>query len=323
MLARFALILSDYSGVQEVKSRAFLSWLTLANDRLFGATGRLATIWFDELVLQFPSPEMLENVVDVLVSRGDMKSSTAYRLLDCWTPVQRVLPNYHFLGINTSKRTVRANPWGHPNRDLVKLAESVTIEATTAQAPDLDMSDPGFHHEVVWAGAGLIEAVATWYSLNARSPTSIIAEEREDRVIQQLHGRRTELAAFGNFLSVMSGHMSDPSKLSWEEVIDLREHKYVAGFRDKIRQLSGLVKANDEKQVMGLLAEMYDRDLKEIARITRPSRGRALLKAVAGNLPLPLLMNPVSATLSLVDIGQDRRMDEQFGWLYFLLDLER
>jgi hypothetical protein len=310
-------------------SRAFISWATLATtDKLFQTFGRLATIWFDDMILQLPAGSMLENVFDDLVARGEMKSESAEYLLRCWKPIQQVLPEYTFLGLidnhaGSQSKSDFDNPWAHPNKSLVELAGKIVKDATKADYPEADEQDPGFQHEVAWAGAGLIHAIDSWLHLDSIEPTSIITSEREDALIAERLQAQQPVEGFNAFLSTMESKLPNFSDLSWERAIELREHQYLSSFRSKLRAVQQAVKTQSASDVASMITDLEGHDLKEIARLTKPSMKSTVVKAVLGNIPLPIPLNPVSVYSSSTEIANARKMTRQFGWLYFLLDVEQ
>ena len=71
-----------------------------------------------------------------------------------------------------------------------------------------------------------------------------------------------------------------------------------------------------------LLSDAVNFSLREVARAVRPNLPTTVLKAVLGNLPLPIPLNPISLLASAHDVAQAREINASHGWVYFVLDAE-
>ncbi len=61
-------------------SRTLISWSTLFQNDVFGAFGKLASVWFTDLVFQIPDTKILSNALDKLVSDGTISNNIADEL---------------------------------------------------------------------------------------------------------------------------------------------------------------------------------------------------------------------------------------------------
>ncbi len=194
-------------------SKAYLGWQRLCNDDLFGATGKLATLWFDELILQLPSPDLLPSVV--YGPKGSEFKPVAKDLLRIWKPIQSELPSYSFLSLPGNRFVANLwrsrwfrktfglwgwkNPWEHKNKELVHAAQEVTEEAIKRDNPGTSYRTPGFVHEVAWAGMGLIDSVNAWSALNALQACSFLADEEESAVVNKVFASKLGDKTFDRF----------------------------------------------------------------------------------------------------------------------------
>jgi hypothetical protein len=63
-------------------------------DELFAPQGKLATIWFDKLVLQNTGEDSLEGAINILRETEQFSDATAETLKTIWVPVQTLIPNW-------------------------------------------------------------------------------------------------------------------------------------------------------------------------------------------------------------------------------------
>lgn len=275
-----------------------------------GPCGKFAVLFFDEVIIQVPRADTIARVLASLVDGGMLSHSVARELDSVWRPVQALLPDYEFL----------KKPWEHKNDRLVELARTVTVEETLAEYPDIQ--GQALQHEVAWAGAGLIEAVATWSVLHARRPCAMLADRTEARVLEGVFRISAPSSAHALFSEVMESRLPTPGNLSWERVFELRSSRFIDAFRRKISELDRLVKETaDGRDIRAVLDELERHDLRELALAMKPDARSAWARALATNLPLPIPLNPLSVALSAADVKSAYDRQRRFGWLYFLLEL--
>jgi hypothetical protein len=294
-------------------SRAFISWIGAFGQDVFGPYGKLATIFFDQLIFRVPRADTIEGVLDSLVAQNEIRYADADQLRQIWTPVQAVLPDYHFL---------KKSPWEHENERLLEIAHSVTVDSTLEQYPGIDKSEPaGFAHEVSWAGAGLIEAITTWTTLHAAEPCTYLAEPRESWVVQQIFQEAQPPEAVELFRHIAESRVPDLSLLTWERVLELRHHAFLENFRQKVTELSISFRSNNEGAISEGIRELELQELRELARLVQPAPRTMILKSIASNIPLPIPINPVSIGIAVKELKEAYDRKERFGWLYFLMEL--
>ena len=116
--------------------------------------------------------------------------------------------------------------------------------------------------------------------------------------------------------------MPDYGAVSWDRLIDLRHHRYIEAFREKVNEMHNMAKVNDQKSVLEIAQEIKNQDLVEIARITRPNSRTNIVKMFVSNVPLPVPVNPLSLLFGIQEVTSGKKMVDRFGWLYFLLDIQ-
>ena len=110
----------------------------------------------------------------------------------------------------------------------------------------------------------------------------------------------------------------DISEYSWDEIIEIRHHKYWTQFRKKLTELSESVQ--DKKLRQDILEEIVQKDLVEMVQYFRPHVAKNIVKGIVSNIPLPIPINPVSVVCTGHDIVQEIDFNKKYGWMYFYLD---
>lgn len=295
-------------------NQAYASWWRMmpgGDDFPLGASGKLATLWFDEIVLQVPREDFLEVTLDKIAEELGWSPATLQEIHHVWVPIHKYQPNYGFL----------SKAWETDVPALREVAENITITETKREAPELPETHPGFMHEIAWAGAGLIEAVSLWVSLNEMGSCTYLPHQREHLVLQELFSAATRTEPLDIFSEVMLHRIPDVSTYTWEEVVELRHHQFFEAFRGKISELHKRLNKGAPKPIRELLEEVSRKDMVEMLQLLRPTPKQAVVKAIASNLPMPLPINPLSLGLGVLDVIRTRTLSKKYGWLYFLFDL--
>ena len=131
------------------------------------------------------------------------------------------------------------------------------------------------------------------------------------RVMKAL-GREWNGDPFPEILELAEKRIVDYGVLPWREILKLRRSSFVDEFRDRMKTM----RSESEGSVMNALWS----DLWRFAQENRPSPRRTLLSGVLGNLPLPLVLNPVSVAQSVRDVWRANHQEGSFGWLYFVME---
>jgi hypothetical protein len=296
--------------------RGYASWLRLFDDHFpFGTSGKLATLWFDEIVLQVPREDAIKGAMQYALSCSDRVQE---ELEQIWIPVTKRLPDYHFL----------ERPFKSKKKELISVACKVTDEETkkewSKQRAKFSPKDFGFLHETAWASAGLIDAVNVWMRLNEKSPFVFLPTLRERKVLQQIFSEATQRKPLELFSRILTCRIPDLSKYSWDKVIELRHHDFLDRFREKMVELSSELSLMHEKRgARNLIDEIFRADMEQMIKLFRPSPKLSAFEAFASNVPLPIPINPLGIIISANEIRKQRAVLRKYGWLYFLIDLPK
>lgn len=290
-------------------SQAFLSWITLCSEDPDLTGMKVASVFFDELILDVSPSDSLYQVLDGLVEDKKVTRETADHLRRIWVPIEAVLP-----GVDIR------HPLNWGAKELERAALKVVLDSEREEY-NVDESVPGFHHEVAWAYRGLVAAVVKWGALNAQQACTFLANRRESSVVQQVFQKTQPPEATRVFRQVLESRIPDMRALPWERILDLRSHAFLEHFRRKITELVTALRSDVEHTIVESVREIELHDLSKLVRLVEPSPRKTILKFIASNFPLPIPVNPASVGIGLKEIKEAYERKEQFGWLYFLMDL--
>lgn len=104
---------------------------------------------------------------------------------------------------------------------------------------------------------------------------------------------------------------------SWDEVLELREDRYVKSFRTAVYKLMGSGAPLDTT-----LQHQVQTDLWGLAADVRPNVRQSVLAGIGSNLPSPIV-NPIGVGLALKDIWDSRKRENKYGHIFFIQSMQR
>ena len=105
----------------------------------------------------------------------------------------------------------------------------------------------------------------------------------------------------------------DFDEFTWDEILELRDDKYVKVFRNVVYELMGNGVSLDSS-----LQQRVQADLWRLAADARPNVRQSVLAAIGSNLPSPLVVNPIGVGLALKDIRDNRERENKYGHVFFI-----
>lgn len=287
-------------------AKTFISYLGIFNKDIFGAFGKLATIWFDEIILDLPNPVLLEKVIAYGAEKGKISEKITNDFLKAWKPINEYCPKYKWKAIPSIRK----------DKELTNLAYKVVYEATKKEYPG-EENTYGFIREVAWGGAGLINSINAWKKIHAKIPCSYLAHQLEAEVIKRTFAKDQE-NMFDIFSEYANYKIPDLSNIPWDKVFELRCHPYLEAFR---RKLSSLQEVNDSKLIIEIVKEIEKKDMKQLTLLCKPAPIKMAVKTICSNIPVPYV-NPISILTGIADLINEIKKEKKYGWLYFIFDLE-
>lgn len=110
----------------------------------------------------------------------------------------------------------------------------------------------------------------------------------------------------------------DFDSFSWDEVLELREDKYVIAFRTAVYELMKGGTSFDSA-----LQQKVQADLWGLADDVRPNVRQSILAGIGSNLPSPIVVNPIGVGLALKDISDNRIRENRYGHVFFIQSARR
>lgn len=112
--------------------------------------------------------------------------------------------------------------------------------------------------------------------------------------------------------------IADFAKISWPKIFELRKSEFLANFRHRLSEIAN-VQASSSKNID---IEVFS-DLWNLMADFRPDLPRSYFTAILGNLPLPIILNPVSLLAAVKDIKKQHTLKKQYGWLFFIQEAKK
>jgi len=289
----------------------YISWIGVAEDFLVKPCGKLATLWFDELILQVPTSDFVEFFLHQVP--GEPSDPDVLRELErIWVPVHKYQKDYSFL----------SEPWHSDHQSLVKIVKDITKEEIKKESPGVSETDFAFRYDFAREGAGLLDTMNLWLNLKSKRACTFLPVWREHLVLQRLFSNAVAKKPFDLFSDIFTYEIPNLEAYPWERIIELRYHPFFESFRRKLTELCDRIELEGSKFNRDFVEKVIIKDMKEMIRLFRPRPSLTLVKAIVCDVPLPIPVNPFSILSSLLDLKQQRDISKKYGWLYFLLDLE-
>ena len=103
-------------------------------------------------------------------------------------------------------------------------------------------------------------------------------------------------------------------ELTWDEIIDLRTDKNIESFRSVVFEVA---QENPKSLDQALISKVHS-DLWSLASEVKPNITGTLLTGFIGNLPSPILLNPVGVGAAIKDSYQAKKRIEKYGHVFFI-----
>lgn len=273
------------------------------NNANFGLEGKIATLWFDNLLLG-AEKELVETVIEDVAEKEHWSSDTFREMIKVQVSSESILPTISLM-----------------NESIIEDDYFTTATDILKKKYVKELSNPktysGAMHEIRWGGFGIANSVKYWTLLNAKENCTFLPTDIEQQMLKKVF-RNTMNKEYGNFTDIITAIIPDISEYSWDEIIEVRQHNYWTQFRKKLTELSSGIE--DKKIGKDILEEIVRKDLVEMAQHFRPQVVKNIVKGVVSNIPLPIPINPVSVVCTGYDIMKEIDFDKKYGWIYFYLD---
>jgi len=278
-----------------------ITWPIKTNGNL-----KLSYLWNDRICLPFPE-DFSEYIIEVSL-KGHKLS------FDCEKEIRESL-------VSVDKAT---NLNDQIDQDLenciLNVAESI------CRIKEENSDEPGGFLDIekaIGAGTSMIyKTLKNWYLLNKISTCSLYGITEEYKAFDQIYQNSKEQEKTKTLNEISGIRLPNLESTPWEKIIELRYSKYIEDFRSKIDHVIEQLRQREIKNANLILEEIISKDLREIARKAKPNPKTTLLKGIAGSW-FPLLpISPIGLGITLNDYQNEIEREEDYGWLYFVLDLE-
>lgn len=289
---------------------AFITYYKLASSLdVFSEVGKLATMLFEDVILQVPGAHDVDYLLHAAVKRRYMAPEVIPRLGSIWSPVHRRLPEYEWMG-RYLKGDWRGNELLESAIARVPPIAEMPAGVLPDYPPDLPIGDSKMY-------LALVEGAAVWTVLSAMVPTTMMCNSIEAEAIELFFSGGGKIPR-DSFRGLFAWPVPAIGDLSWERVLELRESALLERARTKLKEAHRLMGRGYTRTAADVLEDVYASDLDRIGKMIGLGCPRMTLIAVMSKDSLPLPIHP-----ALVSAGADRAVErysseEKIGWIYFL-----
>ena len=217
------------------------------NNANFSLEGKLATLWFDNLLLGI-GKELVEKVMEDVAEKEHWSVATFKEMKKIQISSECLLPSVSFMDESIIEE------------DYFKVATDI-LENKYAKELSNPVTYGGAMHEISWGGFGVANSVKYWTLLNAKENCTFLPMDLEQQMLGKVFGSTMDMK-YDSFSDIIIAIIPDISEYSWDEIIEIRHHSYWTQFRKKLTELSESI--GDKKLGQDILEEVIKKDLIEI-----------------------------------------------------------
>lgn len=303
---------------QDLKS--YLSWVNYSNDA-WGTRAKLATLWFDEVVLQVPDEYAIYADTEIWLA-NNCSTSTLNQIRKIWVPIFKYFPEYNFIRYREPgymEKITKENPIIYR---VMNLTRRMKIAETRQRYPNSSTSMSDFNG-LTPGDMGIVDSVNLWLAINHTSPCTFVPDNQEHYILQRLFSNTNKSTEIDVLKEIFSGSVPSLTDVSWDKIIELRHHNFFNSFRSKVQEIQDKIASGDLRTVREIIDEMRRKDIQEMIDLFRPAPVFTTIKAIASEMPLPLPFNPFSLLMSISEVRKEIDRSRKYGWLYFLFDVRK
>ena len=287
--------------------RSFASIFQLMRDDFpFNFAGKLASLWFDELILQVDK-KVKNSVLEMVAEDENWDSATLQELKSIWTPITKYYKDYKFLSHYKQVEDAR----------LIETVRGTVQKRLLQEKNSWARIREAAHEEI-----GILESVSLWMLLNESKPCCFLPIHEEQLVVKNLF-RLANKQNFELFKNILVYKMPDVSHYPWSQILEYRVHPQYESYRRKMSEVSFLLNTEENNTaVEELIEEIYKNDMEKLVKLLRPSLRVETIKASASVIPLPVPINPISLFSTAIDMKKKTEAMKRYGWIYFHMELK-
>ena len=111
--------------------------------------------------------------------------------------------------------------------------------------------------------------------------------------------------------------LPDFESLSWEQILELRQDKYIKSFRKKVFSSLGT-----DLHIDVALNKSLENDLWHLAEQCKPNIGKRIIEIILSNIPLPSPANPFSCYYGGKALVQDNKNKDK-SWVFVIQNMRK
>jgi hypothetical protein len=277
---------------------------------------KLALLLFDKIIAETGFKDSPEKLVARLIKEGKLTKKLGKKFLRLIVPIDSVIPGFEM-------------------GDLLPSRTDVFLNAVTEECIDTEYRSKGLDppdeakmlYDIRYAST--LAAFENWFALSRQLSCLFIPNYYEEPILREFlkfitWGQKSETRSYSQYEGVVTKILPSVEDLSLGEILELRRHEYFSSFRAKTRALVDRISSvEDDTQVRRLIAEEEEQDLGVMQDLFRPKPFLKLVRAIIGNIPLPVIPNPLGIYDAVDSVRRDFKASKEVGWLYFIRDFKK
>ncbi len=157
----------------------------------------------------------------------------------------------------------------------------------------------------------------SWVMKTSNKLSGLFSDIHEQAIRATIGSR----APFYNKIVQTTGEINyfDFSQLTWENIMELRKSEFLKIFRNKIIEWTNEYSKEEKPEKYSANLKIFIEDAKfKFIDINSPQTRQSILTGICGNLPSPIIINPISLLSSISDAKKAITLKKDYGWLVFI-----
>lgn len=305
--------------------KCLFSWESFAECSFWNPSAKLATLWFDEVILQATAKGVTQDLSSKQAKKENWSQATLDEVNAIWVDVHKYIPEYDWAGITSilagREKSLPYNAtYGRSSevRNAVIEDWKQYVREHEPQCP-IDEFDAQFDiSKNFQVNRSISESIDIFFDLRSKMDCTFLSGTTEDRVLRKILHKPPQKSEFDVFQEFTSTMLPDITNWSWDKTMEIRNNPDIISFREKITSIWHALDSRDVVRATNILMELFYSDLEKFFTKYRPDPSSTLLKGVLSNIPLPIPVNPFSVYFGAQDAARAYQASREYGWLYFI-----
>jgi hypothetical protein len=290
---------------------------------------KLCFLWYDEVLIEYLTPDMEKRFLDRLVQAGDLDRSDVKVITDVVIPLTSRFSEREYRDLQNKLQSRGYPRWGKEYENYTyprpenaeqfahnKLLEKIELELGVAKLDDEYVEHAEGRARVA------VDAVGLWTVVNMEYPCMLQTTDDEKLALDSALMHVANSASLPTGLELLKLSVPAMRNVPWREVVKLKSHGTVPSLRRKLGEVM-LAANRDVAAASAELQRLENEAMEEIIERFRPEFKTVLAETLWASIPTAPFPNPVNAFLHWRDVRRELKKANEFSWTYLLRDIRR